>query len=135
MHTSIIILNNMFLLLYHTARYPTSNQYNKWWYLPTCDINAIVTIYDYYEAIPYHGFVWKARIFEFTFCGRQYQKRQFESQCSVNLIFNVESIWISILSQFDFQCSVNLTFNVELIWLSMLSQFDSQSWVNLTLNV
>ena len=33
-----------------------------------------------------------------------------------------ESIWLS--------CWVNLTLNVESIWLSMLSQFDSQCWAN-----
>ena len=36
-----------------------------------------------------------------------------------------ESIGLSMLSQFDSQCWVNLTFNVESIWLPMLSQFDS----------
>ena len=58
-----------------------------------------------------------------------------KSQCWVNLTFNVESIWLSMLSQFDFQYWANLTFNVEPIWLSMLNQFDSQCWANLTLNV
>ena len=60
---------------------------------------------------------------------------QFDSQCWVNLTLNVESIWLSVLSQFDSQCWVNLTLNVEPIWLSMLSQLDSQCWVNSTLNV
>ena len=58
-----------------------------------------------------------------------------DSQCWVNLTLNVESIWLSMLSQFDFQCWVNLTLNVEPIWLSMFSQLVSQCWVNLTLNV
>ena len=60
---------------------------------------------------------------------------QFDSQCGVNLILNVESIWFSMLSQFDSQCWANLALNVEAIWLSMLSQFGSQCWGNLTLNV
>ena len=59
----------------------------------------------------------------------------FDSQCWVNLTLNVDSIWLSMLSQFDYQCWVNMTLNVESIWLSMLSQFDSQSWVYLTLKV
>ena len=48
---------------------------------------------------------------------------------------NVESIWLSMLSQLDSHCWVNLTLNVEPIWLSMLSQLDSHCWVSLTLNV
>ena len=59
----------------------------------------------------------------------------FDSQCWVNLTLNVDSIWLSMLSQFDYQCWVNMTLNDESIWLSMLSQFDSQSWVYLTLKV
>ena len=60
---------------------------------------------------------------------------QFDSQCWVNLTLNVESFWLSMLSQFDSQCWVDLTLIFEPIWLSMLSQLDSQCWVNLTLNV
>ena len=60
---------------------------------------------------------------------------QLDSQCWVNWIFNIESIWLSMVSQFDSQCWVNLTLNVESIGLSMLSQLDFQCWVNMTLNV
>ena len=49
--------------------------------------------------------------------------------------FDVESIWLSMLSHFDSQCWFIMTLNVESVWLSIFSQLDSQCWVNLTLNV
>ena len=39
------------------------------------DRNAILTVYNY-VVIPYQGFVRKARIFPFTFCGRQLIKKR-----------------------------------------------------------
>ena len=54
---------------------------------------------------------------------------------SVNLTPNVESIWLSMLSQFDSQCWAILTLNVELIWLSKLSQFNSQCWESIWLSM
>ena len=51
-----------------TARYPLGNQYNND-HFEKCYSDCI------YVAIPYQGFVRKARIFQFTFCGRQFIKK------------------------------------------------------------
>ena len=41
----------------------------------TCSLYLVLWLCGIYVAIPYQGFVRKARIFEFTVCGRQFIKK------------------------------------------------------------
>ena len=55
--------------------------------------NVILTVYNYYVAIPYQGFVLKTTIFQFTFCGRQFIKN--DQSRIINFIVHMNGIQVT----------------------------------------